>query len=250
VKADRREFVRARSRRDSVANKANGSGTCQQADRTTAAPTLTKPGFGRRKVSGNQRRRIGEVASCSLRCIGVPVQHCLHPFSVQWVPIGTHRIRKMELRLADDLQFGSAETVNQSVSGHFWPAFNRWRRSENSPSIAVCGFSSQILTPEAQSTFAAIDFLSVADKANEAVPLQPPKDPEKKLRLRVRPSHQLLTDFRVPGPLRLVENDDVFRWLRSVRVLLQITKEVLDRRVSLILGRRLRLACAGCAIRR
>jgi hypothetical protein len=92
------------------------------------------------------------------------------------------------------------------------------------------------LTPEAQSTFAAIDFLSVADKANEATRLQPPKDPEKKLRLRVRPSHQLLTDFGIPSPLRFVEDDDVFGWPRSVCMLFQIAEEVLDRRVSLVLS--------------
>ena len=222
--ADRREFVRPRSRRDSVANKANGPGACQQADGTTAATMLTKPGFGRVKVSGEERRSIDEFACYSPRRIGVPGQHRLHPLSVQWIPIGAHRIREVEFRLADDLQIDLAETANQSVSGHIWSAFNRRRGSENSPSIAVRGFSSKSLAPEAQSTFAAIDFLSVADKANEAAPLQPPEDLEKKFRLRVWPPHQLLTDFGIPSPLRFVKNDDVFRWHRSVRVFFQIAR--------------------------
>src|SRR5208283_4426553 len=147
--------------------------------------------------------------------------------------------------LADDLQIDLAETANQPISGHTWSAFNRWRGSENAPSIAVCGFSSKSLAPKAQSTLTPIDFLAVPNEADEAAPLQSPKDFEKKLRLRVRPSHQFLTDFGVPSPLRFVEDDDVFRRHRAVGMFFQIAEQVLNCRVGLILGRGFRLPRAS-----
>jgi hypothetical protein len=74
---------------------------------------------------------------------------------------------------------GSAETAIQPRSSYIWPASKRRGRRDNLPSISVGRFPSERLTPEAQSTFAAIDFLSVADQANEAAPLQPAEDLEK-----------------------------------------------------------------------
>jgi hypothetical protein len=62
-------------------------------------------------------------------------------------------------------------------------AFNGWRRSETHHRFPLAAARSKSFTPKAQATFAAIDFLSVAGKANKAAPLQPPKDLEKKLRL-------------------------------------------------------------------
>ena len=111
-------------------------------------------------------------------------------------------------------------------------------------------FRSEPATPtqEPQSTFAAIDFLPVADKANEAAPIQPPKDLEKKLRLRVRASHQFLTHFGIPSPLRFVEDDNVFRWHRAVGMLFEIAEQVLNCRVGLILGRGFQLARASGTI--
>jgi hypothetical protein len=47
--------------------------------------------------------------------------------------------------------------------------------------------------------------------------------------------HQLRTYFRVPSPLRLVKDDDVFRRLRTIGMLFEIAKQVLDHGVSLIL---------------
>ena len=81
-------------------------------------------------------------------------------------------------------------------------------------------------------------------------PVETLEDIKKKLGLGLWPAHERQAHLFVPRPLRLIKDDEVLRRNGAVRMLFQVTKEVLNSRDSLVFRCSLGLSGPGGCIHR